>query len=317
MRNAYIKKLYELAGQDSRIMALVSDNGAIVYDEFRRDFTDRFINFGISEANMIGTAAGLAACGKIPFAYTISNFLTMRAFEQVRNDVCLQKMNVKLVGIGAGFIYSDLGPTHHSTEDIALMQILPGMTVLSPADPLESSYCTEAALQIDGPVFLRLGTGGTPVLYSEPYDFQVGKGVVLRDGDDLTIFATGAIVQETVTAVDQLKEKGISARLINLHTIKPIDIEIICKAAKETGAILTVEEHSVHGGLGSSVLAALHEDYSSSPVCFKRMGLQDKFSVGYGSYQDMKEMNGLSSKDIINEVQNLVDHKVNDKQFQT
>ena len=305
MRNAYIKKLYEMAGNDSRIMALVADNGAIVYDQFRKDYPGQYLNFGISEANMIGTAAGLAACGKIPFTYTIANFLTMRAFEQIRNDVCLQKMNVKLVGIGAGFIYSDLGPTHHSTEDIALMQILPGMTVLSPADPLESSYCTEAALQIDGPVYLRLGTGGTPTLYEEDYDFQVGRGVTLREGQDLTIFATGAIVHETVSAVDRLSEKGVSARLINMHTIKPIDVDIIRKAAQETGAILTIEEHAVHGGLGTSVAAVLLENHTS-PVRFKSMGLQDSFPVGYGSYQEMKELNGLSADDIVNQSIQLI-----------
>ncbi len=226
--------------------------------------------------------------------------MTMRAFEQVRNDVCLQKMNVKLVGIGAGFIYSDLGPTHHSIEDIALMQILPGMTVLSPADPLESSYCTEAALQIEGPVYLRLGTGGTPNLYKDDYDFQLGKGVTLREGEDLTIFATGAIMHEAVLAVDKLLEKGIFARLINIHTIKPIDVEIICKAAKETGAILTIEEHSVHGGLGTTVATVLL-DNNFSPVRFKSMGLQDTFPLGYGSYQEMKEINGLSAADIVKE----------------
>ena len=173
MRNAYISALYELADTNKQIYALVSDNGAIVYDKYRESFPERFINFGIAEANMISIAAGLAACGKIPFTYTISTFLTMRAFEQIRNDVCMQKMNVKIVGIGAGFVYSNLGPTHHSVEDIALMRVLPNMVIFSPADQLESRKMTFASAKIEGPVYLRLATGGTPDVYKDDYDFEV------------------------------------------------------------------------------------------------------------------------------------------------
>ncbi len=310
LRNAYIKALNELARQDDRILALVADNGAIVYDEYRKNFPNRFINFGIAEANMISVAAGLAACGKIPFTYTISSFLTMRAFEQIRNDVCLQKMNVKLVGIGAGFVYSNLGPTHHATEDIALMMSLPNMTIFSPADPLEAKKVTYAAANIKGPVYMRLATGGTPPLYKNDYVFEVGKGVLLRNGDDLTIISSGNIVHEVIEAVDLTKTIGISVRLINLHTIKPIDKEIILKAAKETKAIITVEEHTIHGGLGSSIAAILLEN-NISPISFKRMGLKDCFACGYGTYQDMKEMNGLSKNDIVKEITALYETKKN------
>jgi len=293
MRNAYIAELYELAGEDERVLALVADNGAIVYDKYRQRFPDRFINFGIAEANMVAAAAGMASCGKIPFAYTISGFLTMRAFEQVRNDVCLQRMNVKLVGIGAGFVYSDLGPTHHATEDISLMRSLPGMTVLSPADDLEAAKCTRAAAEINGPVYLRLGTGKSPVVYQEDYDYQLGRGVTLRQGEDVTIIATGGIVHEVLLAANQLEEEGLSVRVINLHTIKPIDNEIILEAAKETGAVLTVEEHTILGGLGSSVAEVLMEG-GCGGVRFRRLGLEGVFPAGYGSYQEMKEINGLS-----------------------
>ncbi|MHC5060108.1 MAG: transketolase family protein [Planctomycetota bacterium] len=304
MRNAYISALYDLAGRDERILALVADNGAIVYDKYRRDFGDRFINFGISEANMVSVAAGLASAGKVPFAYTIAGFITMRAFEQVRNDVCLQKMNVKLVGIGVGFVYSDLGPTHHTVEDIALMRTLPGMTIFSPADPLEARKATFAAAQINGPVYLRLATSRTPEIYDTDYDFQIGRGVTLAQGSDITIVSTGNILHEVRKAVDELQKTGISARLINIHTIKPFDEEIILKAARQTGAILTVEEHTIFGGLGSIVAEILAEN--NLQCRFRRMGLNDTFASGYGSYDRMKEINGLSQKHIAEAAENLL-----------
>ena len=306
MRNAYISAMYDLARQDERILALVADNGAIVYDKYRSDYPGRFINFGIAEANMVTVAAGLAACGKIPFAYTISAFLTMRAFEQIRNDVCLQKMNVKLVGIGAGFVYSDLGPTHHNIEDIALMRSLPGMTIISPADAREAYAATLAAARIDGPVYLRLATGNTPKIYDQNFDFTVGKGVVLRDGSDLTIISAGNILHEVIPAVGELEERGVSVRLINMATIKPIDEEVILRAANETGGILTVEEHSIFGGLGSAIAEVLMENMERL-VRFKRLGLKDVFPTGYGSYEQMKEMNGLSSKHICAAALNMVE----------
>ena len=312
MRNAYLSILYDLAKDDDRILALVADNGAIVYDKFRRDFPDRFFNFGISEANMVSVAAGLAACGKIPFAYTISCFITMRAFEQIRNDVCLQRMNVKLVGIGAGFVYSSLGPTHHATKDIALMRPLPNMTIFSPADPLESKKVTLAAAQINGPVYMRLATGGTPNIYDEDYEFKIGKGVTLRDGNDITVISTGNILHEVMQAVDEMRTLGISVRLVNMHTLKPIDKEIILESAFDTGAILTIEEHSIFGGLGSSVAEVVLED-CDEPIKFKRLGLKGVFASGYGSYQDMKEMNGLSKGHIVNEIKALHERKRNKK----
>lgn len=305
MRNAYIAALYDLSLTDDRIVVVVADNGAIVYDKFRQQFPDRFINVGITEANMVSLAAGLANCGKIPFAYTISGFLTMRAFEQVRNDVCLQKTNVKLVGIGAGFVYSDLGPTHHATEDITLMRSLPGMTILAPADPIEAKLATRAAAQINGPVYLRLATGGTPAIYRHEYDFQVGRAVTLRQGDDITIISTGTAIHEVMAAAQQLQDQGVSARIINMHTLKPIDQETILQAASQTPAILTVEEHTVIGGLGSAVAEVLAEQ-APQTVRFQRMGLQGVFPTGYGTLAEMRELNGLSHHDIARTTQALV-----------
>jgi transketolase len=308
MRNAYISTLYDLARENRNILALVSDNGAVVYDDFRRDFPDQFLNVGISEQNLVSLSAGLAVSGKIPFAYTIAGFLTMRAFEQVRNDVCLQKTNVKLVGIGVGFVYSDLGPTHHTTEDIALMRSLPGMTIFSPADPVETRQVTRAAAQWEGPVYIRLATSRTPTVYEGEYDFQPGRGVTLRQGRDLTIISSGNIIHEVLQAVDRLKQIGISTRLINLHTLKPIDEEIILQAADETQAILTVEEHTIWGGLGSAVAEIILEKHQK-PIRFKRLGLPGVFPHGYGSYQEMKRINGLHQDDICREAVCLLESK--------
>jgi len=312
MRNAYLETLYDLAKDNKEVLALVADNGAIVYDKYRAAFPERFINCGISEANMVSVAAGLASCGKIPFAYTISCFITMRAFEQVRNDVCLQNMNVKLVGIGAGFVYSNLGPTHHATKDIAIMRVLPNMTILSPADSLETRKATAAAAEIKGPVYLRLATGTTPDIYKSDYEFKIGRGVTLREGADIAIIATGGILHDVLQASDELEKSGISARVINIHTVKPIDKEIILKAARETGGILTVEEHTIFGGLGSSVAEVILEE---SPVLvkFKRLGLKGVFPSGYGTYQEMKEMNGLSKVAITEQAKNLSELQIKER----
>jgi transketolase len=229
----------------------------------------------------------------------------MRAFEQVRNDVCLQKMNVKLVGIGAGFVYGNLGPTHHATKDIALMRVLPNMTIFSPADPLESKKATIAAAEINGPVYLRLATSRTPAIYRKDYLFEPGKGVILREGKELSIISTGNIIHEVLQAADDLKKAGISVRVINIHTIRPLDEEIILKAVDETGAVLTVEEHSVFGGLGSAVAEVILEN-NKSPVRFKRLGLKGVFPSGYGKYDEMKKMNGLSKADIVQAGENLL-----------
>ncbi|HOO78378.1 MAG TPA: transketolase C-terminal domain-containing protein [bacterium] len=304
MRNAYLQALTRLAAENDRILALVADNGAIVYDEFRRLYPNRFINFGISEANMVGAAAGLASCGWVPYVYTISGFITMRAFEQVRNDLCYQEMNVKLVGIGAGFVYSDLGPTHHATEDLALMRALPGMTVLSPADGLEARKATRAAAEIHGPVYLRLSRGNSPAIYAGEYDFQVGRGVVLREGTDVALLGTGEIVRDVLTAAELLEREGVSARVINIHTLKPLDRELIAAAAA-TGAVVTVEEHSIIGGLGSAVAEALLEE-NRGGTAFVRLGLRDRFAEGYGSHAEMKEMNGLDAAAIALAARGLV-----------
>lgn len=252
---------------------------------------------------MLGMAAGMASCGKIPFAYTIGAFLAYRAFEFIRNDICLQKQNVKIVGTGAGEVYSALGPTHHSTEDLGGLRAMPGLTILCPASPMEVRKATVAAYEFEGPIYLRLGTNKEAEIYNEDYKFQIGKSLTLKEGNDITLIGSGSILNDILQAASQLESKGIRARVINIHTIKPIDREAILQAIEETGKIMTIEDHSIYNGLGSAVAEVVAE--SGKGVAFRRLGLRD-FSHGYGSYSQVKEMNGIGISDICTEVEALV-----------
>ncbi|MDE7184944.1 MAG: transketolase [Lachnospiraceae bacterium] len=303
MRTAYLDTLYELARNDKRVYALISDNGAIVYDKFRKDFPEQYLNLGISESNMVGMAAGMASCGKIPFAYTIGAFLAYRAFEFIRNDVCLQNQNVKIVGTGAGEVYSALGPTHHSTEDMGGLRALPNLIVVCPASPMEVRKATRAAYEHEGPVYLRLGTNKEPEIYKNDYEFCIGKAVTIRDGGDITLIGTGSILKDVLDVAEQLKLEGIDVRVIDMHTIKPIDKEVIIKAIDETGKLITVEDHNVIGGLGGAVAEVVAE--YGEKIQFRRLGL-DGFSTGYGTYDQLKEQNGIGLKRIYNEVKLLI-----------
>jgi transketolase len=307
MRNAYISALTELARSNKEVLSLVADNGAIVFDTFRKEMPEQFINFGISEASMVSAAAGLASCGKIPFAYTIAPFITMRAFEQVRNDVCLQQQNVKLVGVGAGMAYSALGPTHHACEDLALMRVLPGMTILVPASPKEAYQATLIAAKHCGAVYLRLEATREKEIYENDCLFTLGKGVILKNGQDLTFISCGSITSDVLEAAQTLEREGIGARVVNMPTIKPVDNDLIISAARETGAIITVEEHNVIGGLGSGVADTLVKHRCD--VQFETLGLQDAFVKGYGSRAQLKKMNGLGVADMIRTAKALCNEK--------
>ncbi len=295
MRTAYLNTLYDLAKKDKRVYAMISDNGAIVYDKYRKDLPEQYLNLGISEANMIGMAAGMASRGKIPFAYTIGAFLAYRANEFIRNDVCLQNQNVKIVGTAAGEAYPALGPTHHATEDLGCLRSFPNLTIITPASPMEVAKATIAVYEYEGPVYLRIGTNREPEIYSGDYEFKIGKGVELRSGNDVTVISTGSILKDVVDIADELESDGIKVRVINIHTIKPIDKDIIIKAIDETGKIITVEDHNIIGGIGSAVSEVIAEH--GAPVKFKRVGLRD-FSHGYGTYAEVKEMNGVGKKQI-------------------
>ncbi len=289
--------LYELASKDNKVYALISDNGAIVYDKYRRDLSSQYLNLGISEANMLGMAAGMASCGKIPFAYTIGAFLAYRALEFIRNDICLQNMNVKIVGTGAGMRYSALGPTHHSTEDMGCIRSLPNLIILSPASPMEVVKATRAAYEYNGPVYIRLGTNREKEIYKKDYLFEIGKGVTLFDGEDITIIGTGNILTEVMKARETLEREGNSVRVINMHTIKPLDRDIVKKAIYETPCVITVEDHDIIGGLGSAVAEMIAE--SGRAVSFSRIGLKECFATGYGTYEDMIKQNKICAEEIV------------------
>ncbi len=300
MRNAYLNTLYNLAAKDENVVSMVSDNGLIVYDDFRKSFPEQYFNFGISEGNMVTAAAGMASCGKIPFIYTIGAFLSYRSFEFIRLDVCLQNLNVKIVGIGAGVAYSTLGPTHHTTEDIAVLRALPNLTIFSPATPMEAKKIVEAAYKINGPVYIRLGTNNEPEIYDENYKFEIGKGVKLKEGKDITIISTGAITYTALKVANLLEKDDISARVINIHTIKPFDSGIIEKSARDTKMIITIEEHNIIGGLGSAVSEVIAE--KGLGIKLRRIGLKDKFAKGYGKPEEVRIMNGLGEKEIYNKI---------------
>lgn len=248
---------------------------------------------------MLGMAAGMASCGKIPYAYTIGAFLAYRAFEFIRNDICLQNQNVKIVGTGAGEVYSALGPTHHSTEDLGGLRALPNLTILCPASPLEVKKATIAAYEYEGPVYLRLGTNKEPEIYADDYSFEIGKGVTVKEGNDITLIGTGSILKDILDVAELLRKSGVNTRVINIHTIKPIDKEIIIKAIEETGKLVTVEDHNIIGGLGSAVAEVVAE--FGKAVKFKRFGLHG-FSKGYGNYAQVKEMNGIGIEQVANEL---------------
>jgi len=299
MRTAYINALSELAAQDKNVIAMISDNGAIVYDDYRARFPKQYINSGIAESSMIAMAAGLASRGKIPFAYTIGAFLAYRALEFIRNDVCMQNQNVKIVGTGAGFAYPALGPTHHVTEDVPMLRALPNLLLLSPASPLEVKKCVYAAYEHEGPVYIRLGTNREPEIYDADYDFQIGRGIVLREGTDVTLVSTGSIIYDVLLIAEKLSELGISARVINIHTLKPFDREIIIDSADKTRTIVTIEEHSIYGGLGSMVTEVIAEEGLN--VRMRRLGLKD-FAHGYGTHDELRELNGIGKDDVLKAV---------------
>lgn len=275
-RESYGNALLELGKEKDNLYVLDADLAAATKTGiFKKAFPERHIDCGIAESNMMGIAAGLALTGKVPFVSSFAMFVAGRAFEQVRNSIGYPHLNVKIGATHAGISVGEDGATHQCNEDIALMRMIPGMTVICPADDIEAKAAVKAAYEIDGPVYLRFGRLAVPVINDNTdYKFEVGKGVLLRDGSDITIIATGLCVSETLLAADMLAADGIDARVINIHTIKPLDTELIVKAAKETSMIVTVEEHSIIGGLGSAVAEALVEN---CPVNMLRIGIEDVF----------------------------------------
>lgn len=296
-REAYGEALVELGKINKDVVVLDADlSGSTKTSSFKKVFPERHINVGIAEADLVGTAAGLATCGRTVFASTFAMFEAGRAFEQIRNTVAYPKLNVKLAPTHAGISVGEDGGSHQSVEDIALMRSIPGMVVLSPADATETKKMVFAAAEYDGPVYIRMGRLGVPVIFDEEtYDFQIGIANTLRDGKDVTIAATGLLTYEALKAAEELEKEGISVRVINVGTIKPLDGETILKAAEETKFIVTAEEHSVIGGLGSAVSEFLSEVH---PTKVKKVGIYDQFGQS-GTGNELLEKYELTSKKLI------------------
>lgn len=275
-RDSYGNALAELGAEKDNLVVLDADLAAATKTAtFKKAFPDRHIDCGIAEADMMGIAAGLATCGKVPFASTFAMFAAGRAFEIVRNSIGYPHLNVKIGATHAGISVGEDGASHQCNEDLALMRTIPGMTIINPSDDVEAKAAVKAAYEIDGPVYMRFGRLAVPVINDNAdYKFEVGKGVLLKDGTDITIIATGLEVGESLKAAEKLEADGISVRVINMHTIKPIDSEIIVKAAKETKKIFTAEEHSIIGGLGGAVAEVLAEQ---CPAPLYRIGVRDTF----------------------------------------
>jgi transketolase len=300
MRNTFIQVLMEEAKRDDRIFLITPDMGFSVLEQFGELFPGRLLNVGIAEQNAVGVAAGLALSGKIVYVYSIIPFVTMRCFEQVRVDVAYMNTNVRLVGVGAGLSYGPAGATHHSIEDISIMRSLPNMTVCCPGDPIEVKDLVRQSVNHSGPMYIRLGKNGEPNIHSKDTVIKLGEAVEVVSGSDLTLITTSNMLEQGKIMVDQWKLKGISATLISIHTIKPLDVEKLIKIINRGKPIVTLEEHSIIGGLGSAVAEVIAENGKS--VKFKRIGIQDKFCHDVGSQSYLRNKLILKSVNDIYEL---------------
>jgi transketolase len=304
MRDSFINSIYKATKSNREVLCLVGDIGAFLLRNYIKDFPANYYNLGAAEANMMGVAAGLAMSGKIPFVYTITPFVVARCFEQIKVDVCYNKANVKIVGIGSGVSYGTMGSTHHSLEDIAIMSALPNMVVMSPADPQETEEAILSAAEYDGPVYIRLTLTSKPLDYKRE-KFEIGKARIIKKGTDAAIIATGDMVNLALEAAKTLKKDNINCYVVNIHTIKPIDEVLIKKLSKKCKAIVTIEEHCTIGGLGSAVSSVMSQ-YPQNRALLKIMGFNDIFIKEY-SHDKMKifEKHGLSLNHLVKEMKKL------------
>ena len=306
-RDAYGKTLVELGKINKDIVVMDADLSVSTKTSmFAKEFPDRFFDMGVAEQDMISTAAGLAACGKIVFASTFAVFGSGRAWDQVRVSMAYTRLNVKLVVTHGGITTGEDGATHQANEDLAIMRAIPNMTVIVPADAVETVHVIRNLVKEYGPSYVRLSRLSTPIVHENSnYDFRIGKGVIMKPGNDITIIAAGIMVHQSILASEQLSKEGISARVVNMHTIKPLDRELIIRCAQETKAIVAAEEHSIIGGLGSAVAEVLSENM---PVPMARVGVKDMFGES-GKPDDLLEKYGLTSKDIVSAVKNVIKRK--------
>ena len=298
-RQSYGEALLELGRENKDIVVLDADlSGATKTKLFAKEFSERFFDMGISEQDMMSTAAGMSTIGKIPYASTFAVFAAGRAYDQIRNSICYPKLNVKICATHAGITVGEDGATHQMLEDISMMRTLPNMTVISTSDDTQTKWAVKEISKIQGPVYLRLSRLATPVIYDENEKFEIGKGKQFGNGTDATVIATGVTVIEALKAKEELAKEGINIRVVDMHTIKPIDKEIIIKSAKETNKIITIEDHNIIGGLGTAVCEVLSEEYPKKVV---RMGIKDEFGTS-GKAEELMKYFKITSKDIVEEI---------------
>jgi transketolase len=293
MRNAFINAIYDVAREDKNVILLAADIGYGVLDKFFATLPEQVINVGISEANMTGLAAGLALRGKKAFNYTIIPFATLRCLEQIKVDVCMQQLDVKIFGVGGGLAYGPQGPTHHAIEDVGVLRALPQMRVLVPADPIEAGDMARALTQIPGPAYVRLAKSGEPAIPALPRGFTLGQGKLVREGNDVALISAGPILGRTLALCERLEANGRSVRVISIHTIKPLDNELILDTLRHCQEVYTIEEHNIVGGLGTAVAEVLAES-GLMPKRFRRFGLQDRYVFGIGDQDYLLDQEGLS-----------------------
>jgi len=306
MRKTCLNEIYNLAKQDERVLFFGSDIGEGTLEQFKKEMPERYFIEGISEANIIGMMSGLAMNGKIPYVNTIAVFLTRRCYEQVMLDAALHKLNIRLIGSGGGLVYAPLGPTHLAFEDIALARAIPNMTIIAPCDSEEMKRLMPQTLNYEGPIYIRLGKGGDPVVSQPDRPFQIGKAITLKKGSDLLIITTGITPKLALEASEILQKKGISPGILHIHTLKPVDKEAILEAAANMKIILTVEEHSIIGGLGSIVAEIISEANFDTPKKFARIALPDKFPEQYGSQNSLMNYYSITTDSIISTVRSLL-----------
>lgn len=302
MRDEFVRVMSDIAMKDRNAFLITGDLGFGVLTKFANDFPHQYLNAGVAEQNMTGLAAGMALEGKVVYTYSIANFPTLRCLEQIRNDACYHKVNLKIVAIGGGFSYGSLGISHHATEDLAIMRALPNMTVVAPGDTIETAAATRAVYETPGVCYLRLGRGGEPKIHEGKIDFKIGKAIKIFDGNEVVLISTGGILKNSYEAARILRERGLDVGLYSMHTLKPIDQEMIEHVGRESSLIVTIEEHSVIGGLGSAVSEVL----STMPhprARLKMVGLQGCFSSMVGDQEYLRNRYGMSVESIIRKVE--------------
>ena len=307
MKSAFFETLFELAHQDERITLIVGDLGFGVVTRFMQELPMQFVNAGVAEQNMTGMAAGMALSGKIVFTYSIANFPVLRPLEQIRNDICYHNANVRITSIGGGMAYGALGPSHHATEDIAVMRAMPNMMVIAPGDAVETRLAVGALVIHQGPAYLRLGLDKGTVVHAKLPSFELGKAIKIQNGCDVTLISTGSILMNTVQAAAILASNGVQACVLSMHTVKPLDVKAVLAAARETEAVFTIEDHCIFGGLGGAVAEVLMEaDFR--PRYFKRIGLNGSFSSIVGDQNYLHAQYGLDAPGIANTVLSTIIH---------